>query len=326
MAIKGNFTVIFGFGVIAIALLVALLGPVIRPDKTRFANSQNLAISKQKPGFTVTLLELTDDAGETEVISVESVAVQNDRLIAIAFGTGEPIDLGQPAKWSAHQRRYLLGTDAYGRDFLSRLMAGTAISLSVGFIAVLISLLVGMTLGALSGYFGGRIDGLISWFINVVWSIPTLLMVIAITLAFGKGFWQVFVAIGLTMWVEVARIVRGQFISLREKEYVEAARALGYGHLRIITKHLLPNALGPVIVISAANFASAILIEAGLSFLGLGAQIPVPSWGNMIKEHYPLITTNLSYLALLPGACIMLLVLSFMMIGNWLRDRLDVRR
>jgi peptide/nickel transport system permease protein len=159
-----------------------------------------------------------------------------------------------------------------------------------------------------------------------VWSIPTLLMVIAITLAFGKGFWQVFVAIGLTMWVEVARIVRGQFLSLREKEYVEAARALGYSHLRIIRKHILPNAMGPVIVICAANFASAILIEAGLSFLGLGAQIPVPSWGNMIKEHYPLVTTDLAYLALLPGFLIMALVLSFMLVGNGLRDRLDVRR
>lgn len=221
--------------------------------------------------------------------------------------------------------RFLLGTDKYGRDLLSRLMAGSAISLSVGFIAVLISLVIGVLLGAIAGYFGGRIDAVVSWLINVVWSIPTLLMVIAITLAFGKGFWQVFIAVGLTMWVEVARIVRGQFISIREKEYVEAARALGYGHWRIISRHILPNAIGPVIVISAANFASAILIEAGLSFLGIGAQIPTPSWGNMIKEHYSLITTDLAYLAFLPGIMIMLLVLSFMLVGNGLRDALDVR-
>jgi peptide/nickel transport system permease protein len=128
------------------------------------------------------------------------------------------------------------------------------------------------------------------------------------------------------MWVEVARITRGQVLSVREKEYVEAARAIGLPDRRIIFRHILPNILSPIIVISAANFASAILIEAGLSFLGLGAQIPTPSWGNMIREHYAYLTTDLAYLAIVPGVMIMLLVLSFMMIGNGLRDALDVRR
>jgi peptide/nickel transport system permease protein len=204
-------------------------------------------------------------------------------------------------------------------------MAGSLISLSVGFIAVFISLIIGTLLGAIAGYYGGKTDKVVMWAINVIWSIPTLLLVIAITFAFGKGFWKVFIAVGLTMWVEVARVVRGQFLSLRQKEYVEAAKALGYSDFRIIFKHLLPNASGPLIVIAAANFASAILIEAGLSFLGIGAQIPTPSWGNMIKEHYTLITTDLAYLALLPGICIMLLVLSFMLVGNGLRDAFDVR-
>jgi len=125
------------------------------------------------------------------------------------------------------------------------------------------------------------------WIINVTWSIPTLLLVIAITLALGKGFWQVFIAVGLTMWVEVARIVRGQVMSVKEMQYVTAARALGYyTDFRIITKHILPNILAPIIVISAANFAAAILIESGLSFLGIGAQPPMSSWGAMIKDHY----------------------------------------
>ncbi|MCL4163551.1 UNVERIFIED_CONTAM: hypothetical protein GTU68_051402, partial [Idotea baltica] len=167
---------------------------------------------------------------------------------------------------------------------LSRLMAGTIVSLSVGFISVLISLVIGIGLGAIAGYFGGWVDDVIMWLINVIWSIPTLLMVIAITLVMGKGFVQVFVAVGLTMWVEVARIVRGQFLALRTLPYIEAGRSMGFSSWRLIRRHMLPNAMGPVIVISAANFASAILIEAGLSFLGIGTQIPTPSWGGMIKE------------------------------------------
>lgn len=223
------------------------------------------------------------------------------------------------------KRRYLLGTDRFGRDYLSQLVIGARVSLSVGFIAVLISLLVGISLGAIAAYFGGWIDQLIVWFINVIWSIPTLLLVIAITMALGKGYWQVFIAVGLTMWVEVARVVRGQVLSIRQKEFVEASVALGFSSYRIIFKHILPNVLSPLIVISAANFASAILIEAGLSFLGIGVQPPTPSWGIMIKEHYGYIILDYAYLAILPGIAIMLMVLAFMIVGNGLRDALDVK-
>ncbi len=223
-------------------------------------------------------------------------------------------------------RRFLLGTDRFGRDFLSRLLLGTRISLSVGFISVGISLLIGLLLGGIAGYYRGIADDVIMWFINVVWSIPTLLLVIAITLVLGRGFWQVFVAVGMSMWVEVARVTRGQVLGIREKEYIDAARALGFSSLRILFRHVLPNVLTPVIIISAANFASAILMEAGLSFLGIGVQPPVPSWGTMIKDHYGYIIVNKAYLAFLPGLSIMLLVLSFTMVGNGLRDAMDVRR
>ena len=220
-------------------------------------------------------------------------------------------------------KKFLLGTDRFGRDMLSRLMAGSLISMSVGFISVFISIIIGVLFGALAGYFRGRVDDIVIWLINVVWSIPTLLLVIAITLALGKGFWQIFIAVGLTMWVEVARVVRGQFLSLREKEFVEAGKALGFSNLRIIFKHILPNVMGPVIVISASNFANAILIEAGLSFLGIGSQPPMSSWGSMIKDHYGYIIVDAAYLAILPGLAIMVMVLAFVLVGNGLRDALD---
>lgn len=228
-------------------------------------------------------------------------------------------------KQNIKTQKYILGTDRAGRDMLSRLMIGTRVSLAVGFVSVIISLIIGVLLGAIAGYFRGWIDELIMWLINVVWSIPTLLLVIAITLVLGKGFWQVFVAVGLTMWVEVARVIRGQILSLREKEFVEAGRALGFTNWRLIMKHVLPNVMGPVIVISAANFASAILIEAGLSFLGVGAQPPTSSWGAMINAHRGYIIVDAAYLAFLPGLAIMFMVLAFVLLGNGLRDALDAK-
>ena len=203
------------------------------------------------------------------------------------------------------KRLYLLGTDKSGRDILSRLLFGTRISLAIGFISVLISLFVGVSIGALGGYYGGIIDKVAIWLMTVVWSIPGIMLVIAISLAIqSKGIWVAFVAVGLTMWVEVARVVRGQIMSIKQKLYVEAATALGIGNLRIIFVHILPNIMGPIIVIATANFASAILIEAGLSFLGLGVQPPMPSWGMMVSEGY---NSNWEsdggYLVLLPSIC-----------------------
>jgi len=223
------------------------------------------------------------------------------------------------------EKKYWLGTDRLGRDMLSRLMLGTRVSLTVGLVSVLISLVIGVAIGAAGGFFRGWVDNVIMWVINVVWSIPTLLLVIAITLVLGKGLVQVFIAVGLTMWVDVARVVRGQTLSIREQEFIEAGRALGYTNMRLIFRHVLPNILGPVIVICADNFANAILIEAGLSFLGLGAQPPTPSWGAMISEHRPYITTDASYLAIIPGLAIMIMVLAFVILGNGLRDAIDVK-
>jgi peptide/nickel transport system permease protein len=187
-------------------------------------------------------------------------------------------------------------------------------------------MIIGTILGLLAGYFGGWVDQIILWLINVIWSLPSLLIAISISFAFKeKGIYQVFLAIGLSMWVELARVVRGQVLQIKEMEYVQAANVLGFSTFRILLKHILPNIMAPIIVICAANFASAILLEAGLSFLGLGVQAPTPSWGSMIKEHYNYIVFDAAYLAIIPGICIMLLVMSFNFLGNALRDALDVK-
>ena len=222
-------------------------------------------------------------------------------------------------------RTFKLGTDKAGRDVLSRLLLGTRISLSIGFVAVLISLFVGVILGAIAGFFGGKVDDLIMWFMTVVWSIPGIMLVIAISLVLqSKGVWVAFVAVGLTMWVEVARVVRGEIMSIKQKMYVESARALGFRSGRIIFNHILPNILGTLIVIANANFASAILLEAGLSFLGLGVSPPTPSWGMMVKDGFTVIGSEGSWgLVLFPGLFIMLTVLAFNLLGNGLRDAYD---
>lgn len=222
-------------------------------------------------------------------------------------------------------RTYWLGTDIYGRDMLSRLLLGTRISLAVGLMSVIISMLLGVTIGAIAGYFGGWVDAALSWLMNILWSLPALLLVIAISFALGKGLWQIFIAVGMSMWVEVARLVRGQVMSLKQVEYIEAARALGFSNTRIITKHILPNITGPMLVLASSNFASAILLEAGLSFLGFGAQPPIPTWGGMIKEHYGYIVMNSAYLAIIPGLAIMLLVYAFNLVTVGLRDAFDIK-
>ncbi len=221
------------------------------------------------------------------------------------------------------ERTYFLGTDKFGRSVWSRLLIGVRVSLIVGFIAVLISLTIGVTIGALGGYYGGRLDQYVMLLINTVWSIPTLLLVFAIVLALGRSVVNIFIAVGLTMWVDIARIVRGQVMDTKKNSFVEAAQSMGFDSFRIIFKHLLPNIIGSILVISAANFATAILIEAGLSYLGFGIQPPTPSWGNMLNENYGYAISGKPFLAFYPALAIMLLVLSFNLVGNGLRDAFD---
>ena len=371
---------------IMLTVLIAVLGYLITPDSTPFANNQILEFSTKKPGFSSKVLLVRKNSKQDKsnifrqmlfgkkssylLIPFSEYYFNNDKIILEEFIDStitdkqifsyDLVDVVYPLAFepkitlndslltfidingetisttiaelqniiiekNIKKKYYLLGTDRFGRDYLSRLMIGIRVSLSVGFISVFISLVIGIFLGSIAGFFRGWLDNIIVWLINVVWSIPTLLLVIAITFALGKGFWQVFIAVGLTMWVEVARVVRGQILSIREKEFVEAGKALGLKNSRIIFRHILPNIMGVIIVISAANFAAAILIEAGLSFLGIGVQPPMPSWGTMIKENYSYIILDSAYLAILPGMAIMFMVLAFMLIGNGLRDALDVK-
>ncbi|HJU45894.1 MAG TPA: ABC transporter permease [Chitinophagaceae bacterium] len=347
--LRRNKGAVFGLVIIALTLFIALFAYYLAPDSSPFANRMIVELGAQKPGFRQQFLLLKKENGPApagffqrlfygkpdtyQYIPIRSYKEYSDHIVVEKYIDEEVYDtipisnslLRSPASANFVTQRFLLGTDKYGRDILSRLLIGSRVSLSVGAIAVLISLSIGILLGAIAGYFRGRSDAVIMWLINVLWSIPTLLLVFAVTLILGKGFWQIFIAVGLTMWVSVARLVRAQILTVRKLEYVEAARVLGYSNVRIIVKHILPNISGPIIVVAASIFASAIVIEAGLSFLGVGVQPPMPSWGLMIKENYNFIITNNPMLALVPGVAIMLLVLAFNLLGNGLRDALNVR-
>lgn len=341
---------------IIITVFVAILGYLIMPDSTPQANDMTIQLSIKKPGSEFMMLRLPKSE-QVDTVNIfrkmlfgqpsfyRDIPITGYKLVKNTIYVNEYIGaedkpelksyaVAKPsshsktpalAGWGVIHKTFWLGTDIYGRDLLSRLILGTRISLAVGLMSVIISMLLGVTVGAVAGYFGGWIDAALSWLMNILWALPALLLVIAISFALGKGLWQIFIAVGLTMWVEVARLVRGQVISLKQVEFIEAARSLGFSNTRIISKHILPNIIGPILVLASSNFASAILLEAGLSFLGFGAQPPMPTWGSMIKEHYGYIVMDSAYLAVIPGLAIMLLVYAFNLVTVGLRDAFDIK-
>ena len=392
--LKKNKPALFGLGLIAFAIVVAIFGYVLSPDSTPNANDQLPIIALKDPGFQVKIFKIRKNReieknnflsvmlwgaeNEFELVPINNYKIIGDTVFYEKYagenpdssqlslraergrrGRSEAIHLADVAynipyeeankvqgeenfyiignkkfeKSKTFQlvenqivtRRFYLGTDNYGRDNLSRLIIGVRISLIVGLIAVIISLTIGILLGALAGYFGGRLDNFIMLLINTIWSIPTILLVFAIVLAFGKSIGIIFLAVGLTMWVDVARLVRGQVLALKEISFVEAAQSMGFSTGRILMRHILPNILGPVMVVAASNFATAILIESGLSYLGFGIQPPTPSWGTMLNENYGYAIGGKPFLALVPAMAIMLMVLAFNLVGNGFRDALDVK-
>lgn len=343
-----------GLVLVVLCVMVSLFAYLIAPDNSTSANEHILQLGTHPPRFRITVLKLPKPGFEHKniidklingfpkdytVVPVVSYSVKNDTLHYTEY---RGVKFLPEPKWISlnelngklpdeliEERVFWLGTDRFGRDILSRLIIGTRVSLSVGLISVIISLLIGVTFGAIAGYFRGWLDECILWVINVFWSIPTLLLAMGLYISAGSlienKLVMIFIAVGLTMWVETARIVRGQFLSVREMEFVSAAKSLGFGHFRIIFRHILPNILGPIIVVACANFASSILVESGLSYIGLGIQPPAPSWGSMLNEYKEFLDTDKAYLALYPGISIVLLVLAFNLVGNGLRDALDVK-
>lgn len=333
---------ICGAIIIFIFTVMAIAGNSICLDKTKDANLISLPVALLPPMSKVKFIEVYKNSNkgflhqwlngaDEPLISIpmQSYSIQGDTAYVSVYGmdknaSKEQVYLKSENGYSIVEKTFYLGTDGFGRDLLSRIIMGSRVSLSVGIVAVIISLFIGTLLGLLAGYYGGWADKLISWLINVIWSLPTMLLVVAISFAMGKGFWQIFVAIGLSAWVEVARIVRGQVFSIREKEYIQAAKVLGFGPYRIMFKHILPNLRSSLIVLAISIFGTAILLESGLSFLGLGLAPPAPSWGMMIKENYPYIMFDSEYLAIVPGLVIMALVMAFNFLGIALRDALDI--
>ncbi len=367
-ALIGSITIFY-------ALILALFAHIIAPDITPYANDQINELPFKEPGYSIMILEqplelkpgktgfvkwlITGKKVDYRQIPITAYRFAGDTIVVeryIGDGiagqelhflmediTGEKLSAQENSKQITkhyiHKKTFLLGTDDLGRDYLSRILLGIRVSLSVGMVAVIIALFIGIPLGALAGFYkqyppfmrlGKKrkfffpVDGAVMWFINIVWSIPTLLLVFPIVFAFGQNFYTIFIAVGITMWVDIARIVRGQVLQVREQEFIQAAKTFGYSDGRTIFRHILPNITGPVIVITAANFAYAILTEAGLSFLGIGVQPPAPSWGLMISKYKDNLITE-PYLALIPGFAITILVLAFFMIGNGLRDALDIK-
>ncbi len=323
---KRNKLAMAGLITLSFLILVAITAGIIAPYDP---NDQTLEYATKHSGFVGNVIvKKALDGSDFIPIKIISSISQDSVFYVDYSGIDKSIAKfelisSDESKWHI-EPKYFLGTDRYGRDILSRLIYGSRISLSVGVISESIAIIIGVFLGALAGYFRGKTDAFIMWFINVVWSFPSILFIIALSVVLGKGFWQSFVAIGLTGWVDIARIVRGQFFSLRETEYVEATRALGYRPTRIIFRHILPNTIGPIIVTGTAGLATAIIFEASLSFLGLGVQPPTASWGQMVFDGYKYIVAGTNYgLALYPSIAIMITVFAVNLIGDGLRDAFD---
>jgi len=328
---------ITGFSVCAFFFVLGILGYSITPDSSVDANQIMPEWASLSPGTQVKFVEknrnaprsffywLTGDDGLGELISVSDankVSLKNNTIAFLNDKTGlvKTVILDSIEGRKIQTRKFLLGTDRFGRDIYSRLVIGTRVSLSIGFLSMMISLIIGVLIGLISGYFGGNIDLVLTWLITVFWSVPTLLIALGLSFFLGKGYFQVLLATGLSSWVEVARVVRGQTMQMKNREFILSARITGFSSFYIMFKHILPNLKGSLSVLATTNFAAAILLEAGLGFLGLGVAPPTPSWGIMVKENLGYLVLDQAYLAIIPGLAIMILVMAFNLMSMGFKD------
>jgi ABC-type dipeptide/oligopeptide/nickel transport system permease subunit len=327
---KKNIYLILGIFTLGVFVLISIFAGVLSPYDP---DMQILEFNCKGIGYSGKVLQKMNSENEIKFVPIQKIIYADEQNIRYIDFEGKEIT-NQTSGFIRNNdgtfekdMKFVFGTDNLGRDILSRLIYGGRVSLSVGILAQLISLTIGIILGSLSGYFRGSTDKIIMWLINVVWAFPTILLVISLSVVLGKGLWQAFVAIGLTGWVEVARVIRGQFISLREIEFVESAKALGFSSKRIIFRHILPNCLSSILVVSTVGLATAIIFESSLSFLGLGVQPPTASWGQMIYDGfiYIILGTNW-HIAFFPAITIFIVVLFVNLTGDSLRDLYDPKK
>ncbi|HSW65117.1 MAG TPA: oligopeptide ABC transporter permease [Dissulfurispiraceae bacterium] len=245
-------------------------------------------------------------------------------LFAPFVSPSDPTSINVYQVLSPPSSTHLFGTDELGRDVLARMIWGSRVSLKVGFVAAGIAISIGILIGAVAGFYGGRVDSVLMRFVDVMLAFPTLFLILAVIAILEPSISTIMIIIGLTGWMNVARLVRAEFLTLKERDFIAAARAAGAADLRIIFRHILPNALAPVFVSATFGIAGAILTESGLSFLGLGVQPPDPSWGNILTAGKDNITVAW-WLSVFPGIAILITVLSYNLVGEGLRDALDPR-
>lgn len=322
-ALIKNKLFLFGAIICLILTVISTLGYLITPDSSTNANTIVHEWKNLKPGAKVLYIDENSSTPNAEINLWElwwNGSPSNNHIKPIL-----PSEITQYKHQQVYSKTFWMGSDQFGRDMLSRMIIGGRVSLSIGFLAMISSLLIGTFIGLLSGFLGGLYDKFFSWLIAVFWSVPTLLIAMGLSMFLPKGFYQVLLATALSTWVEVARVVRGQAIQLREREYILAAKINGFSSVRIMFLHILPNLKGSLTVLATTNFASSILLEAGLGFLGLGVSPPTPTWGMMVKENMGYLVLDNASMALIPGIAIMILVMAFNLMSMGLRDVLDPR-
>ncbi|MFQ6604724.1 MAG: ABC transporter permease [Fidelibacterota bacterium] len=314
-----------GLFLIGIIVIAGLFAPLLAPQDP---DAQVLEFMNKPPGFKGEIIRFHYRPDlPLQLVAVTDIQVNGVR-VAYTDQLGRTLTLhqsqlaGEPESEWHQTRRYWLGTDNFGRDVLSRLLYGARISLLVGISASTLSLIVGLILGAIAGFWGGWLETIIMRFTDIMFGFPTLLFLIGITAAFEPSLTVVFIAIGFVSWPGMARLMRGQVLSVKEREFVKAAQVLGFSRWRILWRHVVPNCLAPVIVAYTLGIAGAIMAEASLSFLGLGAQPPTPSWGAMINTGKDFLRLA-PWISMAPGIAIAITVLGFNLLGDSLRDALD---